>query len=85
MLANLMENITIDGQEVMVAVAELSYPILFNLTGNPVVVIPAGFTEFGLPVGIQVVGQRWRDAELLVVAKQLFEIAGDFQHPPDYK
>ncbi|HCP33206.1 MAG: amidase [SAR324 cluster bacterium] len=85
MLANLMENITIDGQEVMVAVAELSYPILFNLTGNPVVVIPAGFTESGLPVGIQVVGQRWRDAELLVVAKQLFEIAGDFQHPPDYK
>ena len=68
----------------MSIVVDVSYPSLFNLTGNPVVVIPVGFTESGLPVGIQVVGRRWRDAELLVVAQQLFKIAGDFRNPPEF-
>ena len=52
--------------------------------GNPVIVIPIGFTESGLPVGIQVVGRRWSDAKLLIVAKQLFEVAGDFRYPPGF-
>ena len=46
--------------------------------------IPIGFTDEGMPVGIQVVGKRWRDAELLVMAQQLFEVAGEFKHPPGY-
>ena len=67
------------------SVVDISYPSLFNLTGHPVVVIPIGFTESGLPVGIQIVGKRWRDAELLVVANQLFKVGGDFRNPPDFK
>ena len=61
---------------------DLSYNILFNLTGNPVVVIPIGFTQSGLPIGIQIVGKKLRDAELLIVAQQLFNIGGDFRIPP---
>ena len=50
-------------------------------TGNPVVVIPIGFTQSGLPVGVQIVGKKLRDAELLIVAQQLFNIGGDFRTP----
>lgn len=35
-----------------------TYP--FNVTGQPVATVPAGFAGDGLPVGLQIVG-RWRD------------------------
>jgi amidase len=41
----------------------------FNLTGQPVFSLPAPVA--GLPVGIQVVGQFGRDAELVGVAATL--------------
>ena len=37
----------------------------FNLTGHPVASVPAGFTDDGLPVGMQVVGRRLADADVL--------------------
>jgi amidase len=43
-----------------------TYP--FNLTGHPAVSLPAGFTAEGLPVGIQIVGRRHADRELLALA-----------------
>ena len=85
LLTNHMDNVEIDGKDFMSLTVDISYPSLFNLTGHPVVVIPIGFTESGLPVGIQIIGKRWRDAELLVVANQLFKVGGDFRNPPDFK
>jgi len=83
-MADVTTNIKIDGKDYFNIVVDVAYVKLFNLTGHPVVVIPIGFTDEGMPVGIQVVGKRWRDAELLVVAQQLFEAAGEFKHPPGY-
>lgn len=40
---------------------------LFNYAGVPAVSVPAG-TVRGLPVGLQVVGPRWSDAQVLAVA-----------------
>lgn len=40
-----------------------SYP--FNLTGNPAASIPCGWSEEGLPIGLQIVGPRFKDAEVL--------------------
>jgi Asp-tRNA(Asn)/Glu-tRNA(Gln) amidotransferase A subunit family amidase len=37
----------------------------FNLTGQPSASLPAGWTEDGLPIGLQVVGRRWEDALVL--------------------
>lgn len=51
---------------------------IFNLTGHPVVVIPIGFTQAGLPVGVQLVGRRWHDMELLNVAEQIAEMLNPF-------
>lgn len=40
-----------------------TYP--FNLSGNPALTVPAGFTEAGLPVGLQIVGRRYDEATVL--------------------
>jgi aspartyl-tRNA(Asn)/glutamyl-tRNA(Gln) amidotransferase subunit A len=41
---------------------------LWNLSGNPVVSLPCGFTGSGRPVAIQIVGVRGREGALLRVA-----------------
>ncbi|HKJ91270.1 MAG TPA: amidase family protein, partial [Oceanipulchritudo sp.] len=48
----------------------------FNLTGNPVVVLPLGLASNGLPVGIQLVGKRWEERRLLAVARALEALIG---------
>jgi aspartyl-tRNA(Asn)/glutamyl-tRNA(Gln) amidotransferase subunit A len=43
--------------------AGFSYP--FNFTGQPAATVPAGFTSSGLPVGLQIVGRRLADLQVL--------------------
>lgn len=74
----------VDDQELPYWVWGTTYTAVFNLTGNPVVVLPVGRTKAGLPIGVQVVGRRWSDMELLNIAEQLTEVTGAFQHPPGY-
>ncbi len=44
----------------------LTYP--FNFTGHPAASVPAGFTDDGLPVGMQIVGRRFDDAAVLAAS-----------------
>lgn len=44
---------------------------LFNLTGHPAAAVPCGRTTDGLPVSVQVVGRRGREADVLAVAAAL--------------
>lgn len=53
-----------------------------TLTGCPAISIPAGFTASGLPVGIQLVGRPFGEAELLSHAAKLEEILGLGQMTP---
>jgi amidase/aspartyl-tRNA(Asn)/glutamyl-tRNA(Gln) amidotransferase subunit A len=48
----------------------LTYPI--NYTGHPAASIPAGFTDGGLPVGLQIIGRRFAD-ETVLAASAAFE------------
>ena len=47
--------------------AEFSYP--FNFSHNPAASVPCGFTEAGLPVGLQIVGKRFADLTVLQAAR----------------
>jgi amidase/aspartyl-tRNA(Asn)/glutamyl-tRNA(Gln) amidotransferase subunit A len=48
----------------------LTYP--FNFTGHPAASIPAGFTDDGLPIGLQIVGRRFAD-DTVLAASAAFE------------
>lgn len=54
-----------------------SYP--FNLTGQPAISVPCGFTEAGLPIGLQIVGARHADHLVLRVA-HLYQQAAPLTH-----
>ncbi len=40
----------------------------FNLTGQPTVSVPCGFTTEGMPIGMQLAGRMWEDAVVLRAA-----------------
>lgn len=76
--------IDIEGKSYPHGVANGAYTMPFNLSGHPAVVIPIGQTEAGLPIGLQIVGKRWQEMELLAIAQELDKVIGDFRHPPGY-
>jgi aspartyl-tRNA(Asn)/glutamyl-tRNA(Gln) amidotransferase subunit A len=56
----------------------------FNMTGQPAASVPAGFTDDGLPVGLQIIGRRNADGTVLA-ASAAFEAAcpwSDRRPPP---
>jgi amidase len=77
--------IDIDGTDYPHAVANGAYTMPFSLSGHPAVVIPIGYTQAGLPIGLQIVGHRWREMELLAIAQQIDAVVGQLQPPPGYE
>jgi Asp-tRNA(Asn)/Glu-tRNA(Gln) amidotransferase A subunit family amidase len=59
----------------------LTYP--FNLTGQPAISVPCGFSPDGLPIGLQLAGPRHADAAVLRAAAA-YEQAAPWAHirPP---
>ncbi len=53
------------------------FTISANLAGIPGVSVPCGFTTGGLPIGLQVLGKPFQEADLLAIAHQ-YEQAHDF-------
>ena len=58
------------------------YTLGVNLAGLPGVSIPCGFTRGGLPIGLQIIGQPFQEANLLAIA-QAYEQGHDWhtRHP----
>jgi aspartyl-tRNA(Asn)/glutamyl-tRNA(Gln) amidotransferase subunit A len=58
------------------------YTIGVNLAGLPGLSLPCGFTGGGLPIGLQIIGPPFREAELLAIA-QAYEQGHDWhlRHP----
>lgn len=76
--------VDVDGKAYPYGLANGAYTMPFNLSGHPAVVIPIGQTTDGLPIGMQIVGKRWKEMELLAIAQQLDPIIGAFKLPPGY-
>lgn len=55
----------------------------FNITGQPAIAIPAGFTAGGLPLSLQLIGHPWEEAMLYRIA-HAYERATNWidRHPP---
>ena len=75
------EALEVDGREIAYWTPE-EHAQPFNLTGAPAISLPAGADGRGLPIGVQLVGRRWQDAELLAVARAVEDVAGGFRRPP---
>jgi amidase len=78
------EPLSIDGVEHPYFYAGTAYNFLANLTGQPSIVLPCGFSRDGLPIGLQLTGKRWGDARLLGVAKVLEKLLPPCPVPPGY-
>lgn len=60
-------------QDVPLVLLYLDHTLPFNLTGQPALSIPCGFTREGLPVGLQIVGRPFDEALLLRVGARFEE------------
>jgi Asp-tRNA(Asn)/Glu-tRNA(Gln) amidotransferase A subunit family amidase len=59
-----------------------SYCEWFNLLGFPAVVVPMGYSDLGLPIGVQIVGRPWEEEVVLAVAAKLEMERGPWHAPP---
>ncbi len=58
------------------------YTIAINLAGLPAMSVPAGFVD-KKPVGLQIIGNYFKEAQLLNVAHQYQQVTDWHQHVPD--
>ncbi|MFQ5436992.1 MAG: amidase, partial [Anaerolineae bacterium] len=58
-----------------------SYTMTYNLTGWPAAVVRCGTAPDGLPLGVQVVAQPWREENALAVARHLEGEFGGWKRP----
>ena len=59
----------VEDEEAMAALANASVRILCNLSGHPALAIPAGMSDEGLPIGLQIIGRRFEEEKLLAIGQ----------------
>ncbi len=67
----------INGQPMDTYIDWMTVCCAISVTGSPAISVPAGFTDEGLPIGLQIVGKPRRDFELLQLA-HAFEQATEY-------
>jgi amidase len=75
----------VNGRPMETYIEWLSLSYAITVTGLPVLALPVGFTAAGLPVGMQIVGRRRREVDVLQAAAALErELALDRRPPRSY-
>jgi len=72
---------TVDGTEVD-PLSGWFLTMVYNLTGHPAASVPAGLTDDGLPVGLQLAGRRFADADVLAASAALERVRPWHDHYP---
>ena len=64
---------TVDGRPVERCIGWcLTHP--FNFTGHPAASVPAGQSPAGLPVGVQIVGRRFADGQVMSICRRIEQV-----------
>jgi amidase len=63
----------------LVGERQFSYTIPYSLTGNPCVVVRAGTSPEGLPIGVQVVARNWHDDVALRASRSIEKALGGWR------
>jgi aspartyl-tRNA(Asn)/glutamyl-tRNA(Gln) amidotransferase subunit A len=71
----------VDGKEVSI-LGWMPFTFPFNLTGQPAASVPCGWTNEGLPVGLQIIGRRFDDVTVLRAAAAFEEASPWAQRRP---
>ena len=74
------ETLDIEGSEYE-EVDLFSLSTFVNAMGLPAAAVPVGRTDDGLPIAVQVIGRRYREMEVLAIAKELEEVFGGWIEP----
>ncbi len=74
---------TLNGREVKLMSALISATCPFNVTGQPALNVPCGFTRSGLPIALQIVGKAFDEATVLQIG-HAYEVHTDWhtRRPP---
>jgi aspartyl-tRNA(Asn)/glutamyl-tRNA(Gln) amidotransferase subunit A len=65
-------------------VSQADFTALASIAGLPAISLPAGWTEAGLPVGVQLVGRAGGEAALLALARRLEAVLNAWRWPHGY-
>lgn len=59
------QTVVLDGKPVLARSVLTTNTAPFNLTGQPTLALPCGFSRAGLPLSLQIAGRRWDEATIL--------------------
>ena len=79
----LEQSVEINGTRIGTTAAVTQYSRPYNITGTPAITIPCGFSESGMPIGLQIAGKAFDEATVLQTA-HAYESTTEWhlQHPP---
>ncbi len=72
----------IDDRAQLAATYDRQARAVFNVTGDPAIAVPVGFSPQGLPLGVQLAAAPYRERELLRIAHALETALGATRHHP---
>jgi amidase len=73
--------LAVDGEKMLYTEANAPFVCTTVLQATPIVTIPFGMSNDGLPISISVHGKRWQDWRLLTIAEQIEKLGQGFVPP----